>query len=157
MLLRIVSGHLAVSKLLIIDSQYSLPVLTSSLITTFGISRSNFINSGKSSFHLYKKKFGGLIFASSIWKIRKKWKKSRFDIYPVHLGSPTRNDSRQYWQSCVNSCTRSFGNSMNIRVIKSNVCFDVISHLFISSRTAINTANRLLAIDSEFDSNPINR
>lgn len=78
-------------------------------------------------------------------------------IYPVHLGSPNRIDSTQYVHNCMSSDTRNFGNSMNDRVIRSNVCFDVNSTLFISLSIAVNMLNRVLDIVSEFDSHPINR
>lgn len=77
--------------------------------------------------------------------------------YPVHFGSPIRRESVQYSHKVINSDTRNLGNSMNVRVIKSKFCFDVISTLFISLSTANKILNLFVAIASEGASQPTNK
>lgn len=80
-----------------------------------------------------------------------------FTTYPVHFGSPIRKESVQYSHKLINSETRNLGNSMNVRVIKSKLCLDVISTLFISFNTAIKMLNLFVAIASEGESQPTNK
>lgn len=149
MLLSTVSGQFVASKCLICESQNSGPVFTSFCTLTFGILLSNFISSGNNSFHLAKMK--------RKMKMHARRGKKNWSIYPVHLGSPIRIDSTQYVHNSMSSDTRNLGNSMNVRVIKSNVCFDVNSTLLISLSIACKMPNRVVDMVSKFDSHPISR
>lgn len=113
-------------------------------------------------FHQFRKQFfpsaqNGSAKNKSLCELEMNELKCCSPAYPVHFGSPIRSVSTQCSHNCMSSVVRNLGNSINVRVIKSNVCFEVISTLFISSSTAIRMAKRVLAIDSEVDSQPISR